>query len=155
MSVSTSAETPVDAVYDILDGTGGTEWTLIAPAVFKWHEKSERERGPGQGQPAELHVWQPTSSDITRLTADKNTLQETSEVEVVVFSLSESDTINYARDLIQVLSEYIDEQEQNTNYVDLQPSGIEDFREQKLSERTDHFTYSVTVELERITPIRQ
>lgn len=155
MSVSTSAETPVNAVYDILDGTAATEWTLQAPAVFKWHERSERERGPGQGQPTELHLWMPTGTDISRLTADKETLQEISQVEIHVMSLVESETINYARDVIQILSTYMDEQQTNTNYVDFEPSAVEDFREAKISERTDHFVYVVECELERLTKVNQ
>jgi hypothetical protein len=155
MSVSSSAVTPVNAIRDILDGTPSTDWTLSDPAVYLWHERSERERGPGQDQPTELHCWMPTGTELNRLTADKKTLQENAAVEIHVMSLDEGETITYARDVIHVLSEYMGEQQQNTNYVDFQPSSVEDFREAKLAERTDHFVYVVECEVERITKVNQ
>lgn len=155
MSVSTTAVTPVNAIVDILDGTPATDWTLTTPSVYRWHERSERERGPGQGQPLELHCWMPTTSTLTRMSADRETLQEDSTVEIHVMSLDEGETITTARDVIHILSEYMDEQQTNTNYVDFQPSSVEDFREAKLSERTDHYVYVVECELERLTKVNQ
>jgi len=149
---STNEETPVEAIADLLEQATTSTWnTTQDPAVYKWWERSQSERGPGQGQPPELYVSSLTGAPIDRISADGALLQEEPTVEVWVYTLSESDTAQLARDVIQFMGEYMDDQEQNGPFVDVVPSNVEDFREQKLRQKTDHFVYQVEISLERLS----
>lgn len=149
---STGETTPVEAIADLLTNADTTAWnTTQDPAVFKWWDREQSERGPGQGMPPELYVSSLTGAEINRMSADGALLQEEPTVEVWVYTLHESDTAQLARDVIQFLSEYMDDQEQRGPFVDVVPSNVEDFREQKLRQKTDHFVYQVEVECERLS----
>lgn len=149
---STSEETPVEAIQALLVGADASTWTGDTPDVFAWWERAQTERGPGQGQPPELYVSQLTGAPIQRLSADNALLQEEPVVEIWVYSLSEGVTAQLARDVIQYMSEFMDDQAQHLPFVDVVPSAVEDFREQKVRRQTDHFVYQVEVSMERLSP---
>jgi len=151
MSATSSATAPVDAIIDLLEGADSSDWTNADPNVFSWWDRTQQERGPGDGQPAELYVWMPVATNIDRLSADAEVLIEESTVEIWVFTLDELETQEYARDVIFYLSDYMNDNEQRTLFHNLEPSGVEDFREQKVSERTDHYVYTVEMRLRKIT----
>lgn len=149
---SSSEVAPSDAIKELLNTADTSVWgTAEDPVAFKWHERSQQERGPGDGMPPELYIWQPTSAPLNRLTADNALLTEEPTAEIWVYSLSEADTKQLARDVIHYMSEFMSENYQNTEFADIVPSNVEDFREQKLQEQTNHFTYMVEVELSRET----
>lgn len=149
MSTTTQTD-PVDAIQDLLDGAPTSTWgTTQDPDVFRWDEVAQTERGPGQGQPPHLYVWQPTGGPIERFSADGVLLWEPdSPVEVWAYSLDEIDTKTLAQDVINFIDDYLDDQEENTPFVDIQPTMVEDFREQKVTRRTDHYVYRVEIMLE-------
>jgi hypothetical protein len=140
------------AINGTVDAVGGTDpFTLEAPNVYSWWEKSQSERGPGQDQLPELHVWQPTSAPLDRITAENSLLEESSSVEIYVYTLNDADACaQYARDLINYLSAYMSDRERNTTYADIVPTNVEDFREQKLRQKTNHFVYTVECEITHI-----
>lgn len=149
MSATTTDTDPVDAIVDLLDGAPSATWDTADPTVLRWHDRTESERGPGQGQAPHLYAYQPAGGPIERFSADGALLWEPdAPVEVWVYSLDESDTKTLAQNVIDFLDDYLDDQEANTPFVDIQPTSVEDFREQKLTQRTEHFTYRVEVALE-------
>ena len=149
---STNEQPPVEAIQDLLQQADTSVWnTADDPNVYKWWDRAQSERGPGQGQPPELYVSSLTGAPIERISADGALLQEEPTVEIWVYTLSESDTAQLARDVIQFMSEYMDNQEANGPFVDIVPSNVEDFREQKLAQHTDHFVYQVEISLERLS----
>ena len=151
MSATSSAVAPVDAIIDLLEGADSSDWTNADPSVFSWWDRNQQERGPGDGQPGHLYVWMPVSSTIDRLSADAQVLIEDSTVEIWVFTLDANETLEYARDVIFYLSDYMNDNEQDTVFHNLEPTGVEDLREQKLTERTDHYVYTVEMSLRKIT----
>jgi hypothetical protein len=152
MSLGTSNSTiPQNAIVELLETADTSVWSTDDPNVFRWQERTENERGPGDGQPPELYVWQPTSAELTRISADNDLLQEEPTVEIYIYTLSESDTTSLSRDVISYMSALMSDNYSNSEFADIVPTGVEDFREQKMRETTNHFVYSVEVSLERET----
>ena len=154
---STNEQPPVEAIQDLLQQADTSVWNTADPNVYKWWDRAQSERGPGQGQPPELYVSSLTGAPIERISADGALLQEEPTVEIWVYTLSQADgsgeeeCAQLARDVIQFMSEYMDNQEANGPFVDIVPSNVEDFREQKLRQKTDHFVYQVEISLERLS----
>lgn len=147
---TTTATTPVEAIEALLENADSSVWRGDDPTVFTWWCRAQAERGPGQGQPPELYVSSLTGAPIDRLSADGALLQEEPTVEIWVYSLDESVTATLARDVIQYMSAFMDDQEQHLPYVDVMPSNVEDYREQKMTRHTGHFIYQVEVSMEQL-----
>ena len=152
MSLPTTQEDgPIEAIQDLLEQADSSVWSTDDPDVFKWWDIAQSERGPGQGQPPRLFVSQLTGAPIDRISADGVLLQEEPTVEVWVYTLSESETAQLARDVIQFTSAFMDNQEQNLPFVDVVPSNVEDFRHQKMRQVTNHFVYQVEIQMEALS----
>lgn len=148
---STTEVTPTEAIAELLSTADASVWSTTTPSVFEWWERSQSERGPGDGMPPELYVWQPTGASLERFSADGDLLVESPTVEIYVFTLSEADTRVLARDVIKYLSEFMSDNYQNSEYADIQPTAVEDFREQKMTAKTNHYVYTVECDIERET----
>lgn len=147
---TTQEEGAIEAIQDLLQEAESTVWSTEDPAVFKWHDRAQSERGPGQGMPPELYISQLTGNPRERISADGVLSLEEPTVEVWVYSLNESETRQLARDVISYLEEFTANQEENLPFVDVYPSNIEDYREQKLRQVTDHFIYEVEISMEAL-----
>jgi len=145
MSVTSSESEPVDAVKDLLEQQDSSNWTNQAPVIEYVHEVPFSEKGPGDGQPAELFVWQPVDSDISKLTAEGRYLDEDHNVEVQIWTLTESETMEYARDVIQIFGDFLDTQKNVSEFITLPPTSTRDLRSDKLPRKTSH--YLATVEI--------
>ena len=148
---STQEETPVKAIQELLSQADNSVWSTETPEVYLWEERSQDERGPGQGMPPELYVSQLTGGPIERISADGVLFRETPTCEIWVYSLDDTETAQLARDVISYMSEFMDNQEANSPFVDMQPSNVEDYREQKLRKVTQHYIYEVEIEMEKLT----
>jgi len=54
-------------------------------------------------------------------------------------------------DAISILSQYLDDNQINTPYTDVQPTAASDFREQKQARVTDHYLTSLEVDTDGLT----
>jgi len=146
MSITTATQ-PVQAIIDLLENADSTEWTPTQDPVVKnyWND-SQSERGPGDGQPPILYVWSPTGSTLDRFSVDGDDFQRNDTVEVQAWSLVESETVGLQEDVIDILSQYLDDNETDTPYTDVAPVNAEDFREQTPARSTQHYVMSVEVE---------
>ena len=145
MSATSSAPEAVDAVKDLLEEQPDTVWTADPPEINYAFDVPFNERGPGQDQPAELYLWQPVDTDLEKLTADGEFLDEGHSVQVQIFSLTEAETLQYQRDVIEVFGDYLDSQQDTTEFLTLPPTAARDHRSDKLPRRTSH--YLATVEI--------
>jgi len=136
---------PVDAVKDLLEKQDSNVWTNADPVIEYVFEVPFSEKGPGDGQPAELFVWQPVDSDISKLTAEGRYLDEDHNVEVQIWTLTESETMEYARDVIQIFGDFLDNQQNVSEFITLPPTSTRDLRSDKLPRKTSH--YLATVEI--------
>ena len=146
MSAPTSTESEaVDAVKDLLEQQDSSVWTNADPEIFYNWEVSFQEKGPADDQPAELYVWQPVDTDITKLTADGRYLDENHNVEVQIWTLDDTTTQQYMRDVIQVFGDYLDTQQDTTEFITVPPTAARDLRSDAVARATSH--YLATVEI--------
>jgi hypothetical protein len=143
-----SAENPVDAVKEMLSDS--SNWTNTAPNVRYLWEDAPSERGPGDGQPPVIYVWSPTNTDVERFSADADENDETASVEVVIFTLEDSDSglLNkqYQSDTVQILGEYANDNEANTVFTDTRVTAKDDRRNEYLTRDTNHHVTTVEVD---------
>lgn len=145
MSV-TSASHHVQTVIDLLDAAGAGDWTPSTPTVKHYWDDAQSERGPGADQPAICYVWSPTGSTLERFSMDGDHFDREDAVEVQVWSLDETEVEQLQGDVVDILSQYLDDNQVRTPYTDLGPSGTGDSREQTPHRRTDHYIMSVEVD---------
>jgi len=145
MSV-TSAEHHVQVIIDLLQNADATEWTPATPTVKQWWDDAQSERGPGADQPGILYVWSPTGSTLDRFSIDGDKFEREDAIEVQAWTLDATETRQLQSDVVDILSQYLDDNERQTPYTDVQPTNTEDFREQKPARTTDHYVMSVEVE---------
>lgn len=148
MSV-TSADNQVEAIIDLLQAAASTEWNVATnPTVKHYWDDAQSERGPGADQPAILYVWSPTGSTLEQFSVDGEQWDREDSVEVQIWSIKETDTEvrQLQKDVVQILSNYIDDNKVDTAFNTVLPSGTNDYREQNAARRTDHFIMSVEVD---------
>ena len=66
-------------------------------------------------------------------------------IEIQIWSLDEPETQQLQSDVVDILSQYLDDNNIRTPYSDLAPTGTDDFREQTSATHTDHYVMSVEV----------
>lgn len=154
MSVSQTSEIdPAGAIKDLLSSHTG--WTLEDPNVFLLQERSQSERGPGQGQPAEFYIWSDTT-DLSRFSADGDHMDENADVDIWIVTLEETkigeDNTQYRQDTVQFLSEYLNDNAENTPFYELSPTTVDDRRAETITGTTDHHASVVTANLNHFRP---
>ena len=130
--------------------TGATPWTLDDPVIRQWWDVPQSQRGPGADQPAELYVLQTVDTDITPYSADNELNNEFETLEVWVYTLFEDETMQYQRDVIQILTEYLDSN-QSDNFYRLEPTNARDLRAEKNARNSDYYVATVELSLRTLT----
>jgi hypothetical protein len=150
MSATSSSEFAVETIVDLLDGTADADYTLtqsrpdrIAPIWDFDHNDRINYADPA------FYVWSPTDADISKFSIDGDNLLEDTSVEVLIFTLDATKSKNYQRDVLEILSDYYDDNTDNTSYYEIAPQSASDLRNEHISGRTDHYITSVTVETNR------
>ena len=145
MSV-TSAEHHVEVITDLLQNASASEWTPQTPTVKNYWDDAQNERGPGADMPGILYVWSPTGSSLEQFSMDGTRFDRGDTVEVQAWSLEATETRQLQDDVVDILSQHLDDNETQTPYTTVEPVGTEDFREQKPARTTDHYVMSVEIE---------
>ncbi|QAS68862.1 SPP1 gp17-like tail completion protein [Haloferax tailed virus 1] len=144
---TTSASHHVQAIIDLLEAAPDADWTPTqTPTVKRYWDDAQSERGPGADMPAILYVWSPTTSSLDRFSMDGDVFDQNDSIEVQAWSFDETEVEQLQGDIVQILSEYLDDNEVQTPYSDVAPTGTNDFREQTPARTTGHYIMSVEVE---------
>jgi len=151
MSVSTSAAEAVETIYDILDGYS---WSLTDPQVKYHWDVPQSHKGPGQGQAPEIYVFSPTDDSIEKFSADGQHTDETQTVLVEIYVLKDDSNPTvikqYARETVEILQDYYDNNKVGTNFTDIEPVNQADFRAQSSARQSDYFIHTVEVDARKI-----
>jgi len=151
MSV-TSAAHHVPAIINLLNAAANTAWPNdTAPDVFRYQDRSQQERGPGAGQVPHLYVWSPTTSSIEQFTRDGTRFNRSDVIDILVYSFEETTARTYRDAAVEILSQYLDDNETETPYSTVEPTGLNDYREQKATRQTQHFVMGLEVEPRGLT----
>lgn len=161
----TDKDDPLDQIKDILEQAGEFNlWTVtedstfdykfditfggsepIEPTILKWWDRSQSERGPGQGQPPEIYLYRETTQNHERFSADAEHVTESGSVTLFVYSFSEAITRQYLNDAKRLLEEYMSDNYRGTNLHTIEPEESNDYRPEHLTQTTDHYVESYTV----------
>jgi hypothetical protein len=147
MSASSSSEFAVEAIHDLLTGADATDWATAGDPPdrfgFLWDfDHNDRINYP---DPA-LYLWSPVDTDISKFSADGDRMLEDNTVEIVVMTLDSLTTKQYERDVIQIISQYYDDNESDTEFYTIPPSNKSDLRNEHIPQQTDHYMSTVHVE---------
>lgn len=153
MSATSSSTEPVDMVVDLLDGAAVGQWTNASPDVFYLEDVPQADRGPSQDQPAHLYVWMPAGGPIEGLSGDWTSTTEQNTVEIQVWSLDRGECAVYKEDVINFLSLYANDNEENTLFHRVRPSNQDDMRGQNQARRTNHFVMTVEVDCRKLRDV--
>lgn len=126
MSV-TSATDPVDTVIDLLKNESASGWTNSIPDRIERAEISEPQeklRGSRIDQ-VSLYVWSPIEGELDKWSAEGGTDQtETVRVDIMTQDATTSNT--YATDVVDILKQYVNDNNSQTEWVDIWPDQIDD-----------------------------
>lgn len=149
MSLATSdSDDPVVTVVELLDGTSAADWPGTKPThIEKQWESDQRTKGNRSGPAA--YVWSPADGTRDQLGAEYDTVVQTETVGIDVWTLDDERSDGVAGDVVAILEEYATDNRENTEWVTIRPTQIDDRRAETIARRTDHHVVSVSVELMR------
>jgi hypothetical protein len=116
-----------------------------APEIYKWEEVTQK--GKENNPDPAVYIWSPVDTDLTEFSADGNRLTQEDTVECQVWSYDNQTTRKYAKDVADILGEYMRDNFLNTNFHQIVPETIQDARSEKVARQTDHYISVVTVSL--------
>lgn len=142
----------VDAIFDLLQQAEDFGLWTTTPEIYKYWTHSQSERGPGAGMPPYLYLWSPTTSTLDRFSVDTDDYLRQDTLIVQQWSLNETEARQLQSDTARVLSQFLDDNSVNTPYTDVQPVGLDDWREQKPARTTEHYVMGVELETTELDP---
>ena len=148
MSVTTNTDDPVEMVVDILSGTPDSDYTLDPPDIFEMWEVDPQQRLK-KPDPA-VYVWSPTPGTIDRFSADGDLQIDGRIIECMILTYDKSETHRYAEDIVDIMGDYVDDNADLTIQEDIDPTGVEDNRGDKIRGRSDHYLMTVEIATERL-----
>jgi len=147
------AENHVEKIIALLQAEANTFWgTSKPPNIKKYQADSQQERGQGADQPPVIYVWSPTSTSLEPFSLDGTQFDREPTVECLAYSLDEGEAVQLQQDIIESLSAYINDNNQDTSFSTVEPSDAADYREQNVARTTEQFVMGVTVDARRLGP---
>lgn len=144
---ATNAGHHVEDVINLLEAAGTAEWNATQdPVIRPYWADAQREKGPGADQPAVIYVWSPTDSTLDQFSIDETEQEANHTAEIQIWSLDETETVTLQNDVVQIMSQYLNDNAIQTPYTELGPSTVSDFREQKNARVTEHYITSVELQ---------
>jgi len=147
MSVSDSTD-PTDAVIDILVASDTSEWTFSKPGIKRYEDISVKGRENTQSDTVYVHS--PTELSLDRFSAEPADQTEEGNAQILIYSLVENRAREHARDVVEIIRQYMNDNYDSTEFHNIEPTAIVDNRAQKVARQTDHFVYAVDIEMERL-----
>lgn len=141
---------PVATIREILAGIAAQQWRDTPPTVKNYWDDAQSERGPGADMAPIIYVWQPTGNTKERFSMDGTHTDDTVSVELLVYSLDETEPIRYAADAENILEFYFDDNKQRTDFTTVEPITQNDYRQQTPARQTGMFVVGLEIELRRL-----
>ena len=135
-------------------GDDSTIWTLEKPEIYLQQEIAQADRGPGDGQPPEIYLFEPLSAELSSIDAKMSRFNERRTVIAVVYTLNSPDShgeeaTQYENDIIQFISEYRIDNTDRTDFYEIRPSTVDSRLSEHITRTTDYHVTAVEIELQR------
>jgi len=98
-----------------------------------------------------LYVYAPTEASINKFSIDGNATNQTNTIEILIMTLDETQTRVYQSDVIAGLTQLYDDNQQQTAFHRFANITASDIRNEHITQQTDHYIGSVTVEVQKFT----
>jgi hypothetical protein len=114
------------------------------------HKAKENTRDPT------LYIRTDGSDSIERFSADGVSFDETATVGIDVWVLdvdgatAETAAYEYRTRLLNLFSDYTNDNFDYTEFHNIEPTEATDFRQEHVARQTDHYIYTVTIEVDRL-----
>jgi hypothetical protein len=143
-SVPSSGSTDaVQTIADLLDAS--TQWSLPDPEVYLLQEISQQQR-ENNPNPA-IYVWSPVDGSLDQFDAEYSHIDETRTVECQIWNLDGIEAETYHQEVIDLLSQYANDNYRNTEFHHIRPTSATDSRSDHIRQLTDHYILSVQAEV--------
>jgi hypothetical protein len=144
------------AIVDILDTFN--VWPCATPRI-EFTEDVPHKGKENYPDPA-IYVATEGSDTVERFSADGDSLQERKTVSLDIWVLDScneqtpaSIAEEYRRRVINILSAYMNDNFDRTEFHNIEPVASTDFRQEHIARQTDHYIYTVEVETERLETV--
>jgi len=100
-----------------------------------------------------LYVYAPTEATVDKFAIDGDSINQTNTIEILIMTLDEFDIRGYQSDVVAGLTQFYDDNQQQTGFHRFQSITASDIRNEHITQQTDHYIASVTVEVQKFTDI--
>lgn len=140
---------PVQAAIDILDSSDTVDWTYQKPRVRAMWNVTEQNRR-NYNNPA-VYVWSPVETTIEDFDAERSARITDETVEISIWLPTDSSgrpasrIIEYAGDIQELFDPYARDNQENTEFQELNPDSINDLRSESSARKTNHHVVNVQI----------
>jgi len=98
-----------------------------------------------------LYIYAPTEASINKFSIDGNSANQTKTIEILIMTLDEIETRGYQSNVISALTQLYDDNQQQTAFHRFGNITASDIRNEHITQQTDHYIASVTVEVQKFS----
>ncbi|UXF49854.1 tail completion protein [Haloquadratum phage sp.] len=143
---------PIQHMVGILNDITASELSLPKPeriAPIWEYSHNDRINFP---DPA-LYVYAPTEATVDKFSIDADTTNQTNTIEILIMTLAQERTRAYQQDFVRYLTQFYDDNQTETGFHRFENITASDIRNEHITQQTDHYIASVTVEVQKFTDI--
>jgi hypothetical protein len=143
---------PIQHMVGILNDISASELSLPKPERIDpiWeYSHNDRINFP---KPA-LYVYAPTEATIDKFSIDADTTNQTNTIEILIMTLDQERTRAYQQNFVRYLTQFYDDNQTETGFHRFANITASDIRNEHITQQTDHYIASVTVEVQKFTDI--
>lgn len=148
MSLATETD-PVETVRLILDDeTVAGDWSNAGekPGLIDRSEDHEPSRKLNRDTQDALYIWSPVDGDLQKFGAGGDNIDQTETIQVEVWTpVSATKANQYVADIIDIVTDYTNDNATGTQWVDIWPTTVSDNTAQSF--QGSHYVITVLVEL--------
>jgi hypothetical protein len=100
-----------------------------------------------------LYVYAPTEATVDKFAIDGDSINQTNTIEILIMTLDEFETRGYQSDIVAGLTQFYDDNQTETGFHRFENITASDIRNEHITQQTDHYIASVTVEVQKFTNI--
>ncbi|AFH23026.1 hypothetical protein OSG_eHP41_00020 [environmental Halophage eHP-41] len=100
-----------------------------------------------------LYVYAPTEATIDKFSIDADTTNQTNTIEILIMTLDQERTRAYQQNFVRYLTQFYDDNQTETGFHRFENITASDIRNEHITQQTDHYIASVTVEVQKFTDI--
>jgi len=148
--VFTDSDDPVDAFRTVLRNIREQDYNAPKPDIYAMWEVDPQQRL--KNPDPTVYVWSPTPGSLDRFSADGDLTTDERTVELMVMTYDSALTHRYTESLIDIISNYVDDNANLTVYEDVDVDTVADERGDHIFGESDHYINTIEISTARLRP---